>query len=102
MCIRDRVSRWANRSRAKILVKEGRDPDYTSLLQRARFCLALDGHSTQTYRFLEALHHGCVLVVLSDHFRPPLHRALDWASAPVLFWPTSRIPTLERHLVEIP
>merc|ERR1712078_581670 len=60
------------------------------------------GHSTQTYRFLEALHHGCVVVVLSDPFRPPLHRSLDWALAPVLFWPTSRIPTLEQHLAKIP
>ncbi len=60
------------------------------------------GHSTQTYRFLEALQHGCVLVVLSDQLRPPLHRALDWARAPVLFWPTSRIPTLDTHLASVP
>ncbi|CAE7719477.1 serA [Symbiodinium pilosum] len=54
---------------------------YSAILQRSRYCLVLDGHYPWTIRFLDVLQHGCVPVVVSLSWHPPLRRLLDWNSA---------------------
>ena len=73
--------------------------DFHALIQISKYCLVLDGHSAYTHRFLEVLIRGCIPVVVSDSFHPPLARAIDWANAPVIFLRTRHISKI-RHILE--
>eukprot|EP00913_Durusdinium_trenchii_P025521 g23955.t1 len=61
---------------------------YSQVLQQSRFCLVLDGHYPWTIRFLDVLQHGCVPVILSESWHPPLHRLLAWTGPKVSHFPT--------------
>ncbi|CAE7262371.1 unnamed protein product, partial [Symbiodinium sp. CCMP2456] len=80
---RDLLEYWMHREGTgiKVMNTPGVPGVYTKTLQTSRFCLVLDGHFPWTIRYLDALQHGCVPVVLSVSWHPPLHRLLDWKSA---------------------
>lgn len=64
----------------------------------------LDGHYPWTIRFLDVLQHGCVPVVVSESWHPPLHRLLAWTSPsfPTILVHPRWMPILDRLLGDIP
>ncbi|CAK9022597.1 unnamed protein product [Durusdinium trenchii] len=68
--------------------------DYRERMWRARFCFVLRGSShTNNVRLYDVIAHGCVPIIVSDDFQPPLDRLLPWKDM-AIFLPTSSIPRL--------
>eukprot|EP00928_Gymnodinium_smaydae_P008844 TRINITY_DN13251_c3_g1_i1.p1 TRINITY_DN13251_c3_g1~~TRINITY_DN13251_c3_g1_i1.p1 ORF type:complete len:895 (+),score=87.86 TRINITY_DN13251_c3_g1_i1:90-2687(+) len=76
------------------------DTQYRERLWSSRYCLVLRGSShTNNVRLYDVIAHGCVPVVVSDDFQPPLDEWLPWNDI-AIFLPTSSIPRLEQILRE--
>lgn len=72
--------------------------DYSERMWRARFCFVLRGSShTNNVRLYDVMAHGCVPIIVSDDFQPPLDRLLPWKDM-AIFLPTSSIPRLAHIL----
>ncbi|KAG2444152.1 hypothetical protein HYH02_009091 [Chlamydomonas schloesseri] len=56
----------SNVSDPAVLFVEGRRDDYVELLWRSQFCLAAYGHGWGI-RLMQAIHFGCVPVIIQDH-----------------------------------
>ncbi|CAK0864425.1 unnamed protein product [Prorocentrum cordatum] len=102
-CVRNLILRaWGKSVRPDVYVADtsGSDLSYSTVLQRSQYCLVPDGHVPWTFRFLDVLHHGCVPVVVSESWHPPLHRILHWTDAqfPVLFVHPARVRGLHERL----
>ncbi|CAK9082809.1 unnamed protein product [Durusdinium trenchii] len=86
----DLLNLWLGKNRTGLSVMETVHEKnlYSQVLQQSRFCLVLDGHYPWTIRFLDVLQHGCVPVILSESWHPPLHRLLAWTGPKVSHFPT--------------
>ncbi|CAK0872037.1 unnamed protein product [Prorocentrum cordatum] len=68
----------------------------------SKYCAVLRGSShTNNVRLYDVIAHGCVPVVISDDFQPPLGGQLPWADMAV-FLPPSELPRLAEILLAIP
>lgn len=68
------------------------DSHRRSAMHSSKYCLVLMGSSnTNTAELSDAIVHGCVPVIISDDFHPPLDLHLQWASF-AIFLGTSAIP----------
>lgn len=87
-----------------VFVVTGGLDNYTTVLQRARWCGVPDGSTPWTWRFLDALHCGCVPVIISERWHPPYTRMIDWTQeeAPAVFVRPERIPELPAILAALP
>ncbi|CAJ1353887.1 unnamed protein product, partial [Effrenium voratum] len=105
----DLLGLWLKKNRTGFQVMETVEDKqiYSKILQTSRFCLVLDGHYPWTIRYLDVLQHGCVPVVVSESWHPPLHRLLAWASAaqgqgfPTLMVRPAWIPVLDQILANV-
>ena len=71
-----------------------RDAEYRHRLLTSKYCPILCGSShTNNVRLYDAIAHGCVPVIISDDFQPPLDRVIPWKDMAV-FLRTSDIPYL--------
>ena len=76
--------------------------EYREAMWSAQFCLILRGSShTNNVRLYDTMLHGCIPVIITDDFQPPLDSALDWPAFAV-FLRTDEIPALEAVLREMP
>ncbi|CAJ1447041.1 unnamed protein product [Effrenium voratum] len=67
---------------------------YRDAMVSSRFCLVLRGSShSNNVRLSEAMALGCVPVIVSDDFQPPLAKDLDWPSL-ALFLRSRQLPQL--------
>mmetsp|Transcript_100706 Transcript_100706/g.284005 ORF Transcript_100706/g.284005 Transcript_100706/m.284005 type:complete len:437 (-) Transcript_100706:31-1341(-) len=71
---------------------------YQERMWTSRFCLVMCGSShTNNVRLYDAITHGCVPVIISDDFHPPLDAWVPWVRLAV-FLPTASIPHLDNIL----
>lgn len=108
-CTRRELFRlWASQQNSRIYARKavGEKREYSQLLQSSKFCLVMDGHLPCTIRLLDSLVHGCVPVIVSEAFHPPLDRLLNWLGAPdgfpAIFVHPKWIPQLDVLLSAIP
>lgn len=52
--------------------------DYLCAMSASTFCLAPRGNAAWSPRLDEALHAGCIPVILADSYEPPFSRMLDY------------------------
>ncbi|XP_052158755.1 probable glycosyltransferase At5g25310 [Oryza glaberrima] len=79
---------------------EGGNPYYW-YMRRSRFCLCPSGHEVASPRVVEAIHAGCVPVVVADGYAPPFADVLRWEAFSVAV-AVADVPRLRELLERIP
>ncbi|PIN13977.1 Acetylglucosaminyltransferase EXT1/exostosin 1 [Handroanthus impetiginosus] len=52
---------------------------YAEGFRRSKYCLHLKGYEVNTARVSDAIHYGCIPVVISDYYDLPFANILDWS-----------------------
>ena len=73
---------------------------YSRALLTSKFCLHVKGYEVNTARIADAMHFGCVPVILANHYDLPYSNILDW-NAFSLVVEASDIPLLKQILQEV-
>jgi len=97
------MSEEESQSKDKILIFPPefrlKQQDWSELAYRSKLCLCPDGDSPNTGRLVEVIMHGCVPLIISNRFQPPLHKYYDWSRV-AYFMREDAIPYLPRILEE--
>ena len=70
---------------------------YSEALLDTKFCLHVKGFEVNTARISDAVFHGCVPVIIANHYDLPFEDILNWKSFSLIV-PTLDIPLLKRIL----
>ncbi|KAF4676528.1 hypothetical protein FOL47_005964 [Perkinsus chesapeaki] len=90
-----------NRSDILVTTRIRGDREYRQRLWATKFCLVMCGSShTNNVRLYDVILHGCIPVIISDDFEPPLPDWLSWNDIAIFLRPTM-IPDLESILRSI-
>ncbi|KAF7147858.1 hypothetical protein RHSIM_Rhsim03G0056700 [Rhododendron simsii] len=90
------VKTWQNDS--DIFAHAGRlSTPYETELLRSKFCFHVKGYEVNNARIGDALYHGCVPVILADHYDLPFGDVLNWKSFSVVV-ETRDIPLMKSIL----
>ena len=68
--------------------------DYDDLLSNSTFCLVPRGRRLASFRFLEAMQHNCIPVILSNGWDLPFSEVIDWSKFSIMID--------ERRLMQVP
>jgi len=74
---------------------------YVHYMKSSKFCISPRGFEVWSPRLMEAIFYGCVPVILSDNFVPPLFEVLNWSEFSVIL-PEKDVPKLRQALMDIP
>ncbi|KAF4716370.1 hypothetical protein FOZ62_022783 [Perkinsus olseni] len=98
----DPESGGVNRSDILVTTRIRGDREYRQRLWATKYCLVMCGSShTNNVRLYDVILHGCIPVIISDDFEPPLPDWLPWNHIALFLRPTM-IPDLEAILRSIP
>ncbi|TEB17438.1 hypothetical protein C9890_0516, partial [Perkinsus sp. BL_2016] len=79
-----------NRTDVLVTTRIRKDAEYRMNMWRSKFCLIACGSShTNSVRLYDVIMHGCIPVIISTDFMPPLSDLLDWTSFSVFIDPNN-------------
>ncbi|KAA8532228.1 hypothetical protein F0562_032247 [Nyssa sinensis] len=84
-----------SRIRQELLATWGNDTDmdifseypsfpYEEGFRRSRYCLHVKGYEVNTARVSDAIHYGCVPVLISNYYDLPFANVLDWSKFSII------------------
>ncbi|CAN6465059.1 unnamed protein product [Victoria cruziana] len=93
------IQEWKNDT--EISIHSGRiSSSYSDALLQSKFCLHVKGFEVNTARIADAIFHGCVPLLISNHYDLPFVDILNWRSFSVIV-ATLDIPLLKEVLHEL-
>lgn len=57
---------------------------YEEGFRRSRYCLHVRGYEVNTARVSDAIHYGCIPVIISNYYELPYANVLDWSKFSVI------------------
>ncbi|KAL3519524.1 hypothetical protein ACH5RR_017673 [Cinchona calisaya] len=57
---------------------------YEEGFRRSRYCLHVKGYEVNTARISDAIHFGCIPVIISNYYDLPLASVLDWSEFSII------------------
>uniref|UniRef100_A0A7N0UAL3 Exostosin GT47 domain-containing protein n=1 Tax=Kalanchoe fedtschenkoi TaxID=63787 RepID=A0A7N0UAL3_KALFE len=95
------IKHWENKDRdMEVHQYLPQGVDYYQMLRRAKYCLCPSGYEVASPRIGEALHTGCVPVLLKSGYAAPFGDVLNWEAFSVTV-PVEDIPNLKNILTRI-
>ncbi|KAK9289934.1 hypothetical protein L1049_008096 [Liquidambar formosana] len=73
---------------------------YEEGFRRSKFCLHVKGYEVNTARVSDAIHYGCIPVIISDYYDLPFANVLDWSKFSIII-SHGDIPHLKKILLSI-
>lgn len=92
------MSMWENDS--LINLSEKSHKSYEEGFRNSKYCLHVKGYEVNTARISDAIHFGCVPVIISNHYDLPFANVLDWSKFSVIV-NHNDIPHLKAVLLSI-
>ncbi|KAM7259159.1 hypothetical protein ACFE04_014900 [Oxalis oulophora] len=72
------ITLWGNDTDMDIF--GGKSPfPYGEGFRKSKYCLHVRGYEVNTARVADAIYHGCVPVIVSNHYDLPFANVLDWS-----------------------
>ncbi|CAK9162718.1 unnamed protein product [Ilex paraguariensis] len=93
------MASWGNDSSMGIFSGNLSFP-YEEGFRRSRYCLHVKGYEVNTARVSDAIHYGCIPVLISDYYDLPFANVLDWNKFSVIISPGD-IAFLKNKLLSI-
>ncbi|XP_019180560.1 PREDICTED: probable glycosyltransferase At3g07620 isoform X2 [Ipomoea nil] len=94
------IDLWKNDSAFDIFPGSSSFP-YAEGFRRSKYCLHVKGYEVNTARVSDAIHYGCIPVLISNHYDLPFANVLDWTKFSVIL-NEGDIPMLKKILLSIP
>ncbi|PHU09332.1 hypothetical protein BC332_21192 [Capsicum chinense] len=94
------LKHWENRDPDMRIYGEITKASYLRQMKSSKFCICARGSQVNSPRVVEAIYYGCIPVILSDNYVPPLFETLNWESFAV-FVQEKDIPNLKNILLSI-
>ncbi|KAE9467554.1 hypothetical protein C3L33_00561, partial [Rhododendron williamsianum] len=77
------IALWGNDT-SMAIYSNNRSLPYEEGFRRSRYCLSVKGYEVNTARVSDAIHFGCIPVIISDYYDLPLNNVLDWSKFSVI------------------
>ncbi|KAF8408544.1 hypothetical protein HHK36_007700 [Tetracentron sinense] len=77
------IATWANDTCMDIFPGNLPFP-YEEGFRRSKYCLHVKGYEVNTARISDAIHYGCIPVIVSNHYDLPFANVLDWSKFSVV------------------
>ncbi|KAK3228969.1 hypothetical protein Dsin_000850 [Dipteronia sinensis] len=92
------IALWGNDTSMDVFDKS--PYPYEEGFRRSKYCLHVKGYEVNTARVSDAIHYGCIPVILSNYYDLPFSNVLDWTKFSVII-NTGEIPFLKKRLLSI-